>query len=359
MLVGAFGFPTEVVSGKMFPGTEFGVRARQPQRTRGWRGVWRRRADATTSPRCRSGWMRRTSIGMALLVLGPVCRFQAAGHGPTRGEPSPPGARHGLAGGGSACSSWRCRSPGDWATQRVAAGGVARFHRRRGAGAARFPAAGRICCATGGRRHHVRAVAVRARREGNCRSGCRACCSHWWSASRCITGSASSGWARPELCVAATDAAGLHPAAAVAGAVVTGLPIPCLPAVAAAVRPADGRRRHQRQQQARAPPATITAPATCCWSRRWPRSRAGVCGGVAQTTPYIGQPGVQAHGRVSAYIAVDRRCSSASAACSATSRGWCSGCRSRHAGVDHRLRRPGHRRAGSHETRANALAWWR
>ena len=70
VLVGAFGFPAEVVFGKMFPGTAFGVLLGNLAYTWMARRLAAKsgRDDVTAMP---LGLDAPTSIGMALLVLGP------------------------------------------------------------------------------------------------------------------------------------------------------------------------------------------------------------------------------------------------------------------------------------------------
>lgn len=71
VLVGAFGFPAEVVFGKMFPGTAFGVLLGNLAYTWMARRLAAKsgRDDVTAMP---LGLDAPTSIGMALLVLGPA-----------------------------------------------------------------------------------------------------------------------------------------------------------------------------------------------------------------------------------------------------------------------------------------------
>ena len=81
-LIGAFGVPSEIVFGKMFPGTAFGVLVGDLTYT--WLAVRlaRRdgRSDVTSMP---FGIDTPSTIGMALLVLGPAfVKFRAAGLDP-------------------------------------------------------------------------------------------------------------------------------------------------------------------------------------------------------------------------------------------------------------------------------------
>jgi len=81
-LVGMFQFPAEVVFGRMFPGTAFGVLVGNLLYTLMARRLARRtgRADVTAMP---LGLDAPTSIGMALLVLGPAfLGFKAQGLDP-------------------------------------------------------------------------------------------------------------------------------------------------------------------------------------------------------------------------------------------------------------------------------------
>jgi adenine/guanine/hypoxanthine permease len=81
-LVGMFQFPAEVVFGRMFPGTAFGVLIGNLMYTLMSRRLARRtgRADVTAMP---LGLDAPTSIGMALLVLGPAfVGFKAQGLDP-------------------------------------------------------------------------------------------------------------------------------------------------------------------------------------------------------------------------------------------------------------------------------------
>jgi AGZA family xanthine/uracil permease-like MFS transporter len=70
-LIGIFQFPAEVVFGKMFPGTAFGVLVGNLAYTRMARRLAAKsgRDDVTAMP---LGLDAPTSIGMALLVLGPA-----------------------------------------------------------------------------------------------------------------------------------------------------------------------------------------------------------------------------------------------------------------------------------------------
>jgi AGZA family xanthine/uracil permease-like MFS transporter len=82
VLIGAYGVPAEIVFGKMFPGTAFGVLAGDLAYT--WLAVKlaRRtgRSDVTAMP---FGLDTPSTIGMALLVLGPAfAKFRAAGMDP-------------------------------------------------------------------------------------------------------------------------------------------------------------------------------------------------------------------------------------------------------------------------------------
>jgi AGZA family xanthine/uracil permease-like MFS transporter len=83
VLIGGFGVPAEIVFGKMFPGTAFGVLVGDLAYT--WLAVRlaRRtgRSDVTAMP---FGLDTPSTIGMALLVLGPAfVKFRAAGLDPT------------------------------------------------------------------------------------------------------------------------------------------------------------------------------------------------------------------------------------------------------------------------------------
>jgi adenine/guanine/hypoxanthine permease len=83
VLIGAYGVPAEIVFGKMFPGTAFGVLVGDLVYT--WLAVRlaRRsgRSDVTAMP---FGIDTPSTIGMALLVLGPAfAKFRAAGLDPT------------------------------------------------------------------------------------------------------------------------------------------------------------------------------------------------------------------------------------------------------------------------------------
>jgi AGZA family xanthine/uracil permease-like MFS transporter len=83
VLIGAYQLPAEIVFGKMFPGTAFGVLAGDLAYT--WLAVKlaRRtgRSDVTAMP---VGLDTPSTIGMALLVLGPAfAKFRAAGMDPT------------------------------------------------------------------------------------------------------------------------------------------------------------------------------------------------------------------------------------------------------------------------------------
>lgn len=83
VLIGAYGVPADIVFGKMFPGTAFGVLVGDFAYT--WLAVRlaRRtgRSDVTAMP---FGLDTPSTIGMALLVLGPAfAKFRAAGLDPT------------------------------------------------------------------------------------------------------------------------------------------------------------------------------------------------------------------------------------------------------------------------------------
>ncbi len=83
VLIGAYGVPADIVFGRMFPGTAFGVLVGDLAYT--WLAVRlaRRtgRADVTAMP---FGLDTPSTIGMALLVLGPAfAKFRAAGLDPT------------------------------------------------------------------------------------------------------------------------------------------------------------------------------------------------------------------------------------------------------------------------------------
>jgi AGZA family xanthine/uracil permease-like MFS transporter len=83
VLIGGFGVPADIVFGKMFPGTAFGVLVGDLVYTALAVRLARRtgRSDVTAMP---FGLDTPSTIGMALLVLGPVfARFRAAGLDPT------------------------------------------------------------------------------------------------------------------------------------------------------------------------------------------------------------------------------------------------------------------------------------
>jgi adenine/guanine/hypoxanthine permease len=83
VLIGGFGVPGEIVFGRMFPGTAFGVLVGDLAYTGLAVKLARRsgRSDVTAMP---FGLDTPSTIGMALLVLGPAfARFRAAGLDPT------------------------------------------------------------------------------------------------------------------------------------------------------------------------------------------------------------------------------------------------------------------------------------
>lgn len=83
VLIGAFGVPAEIVFGKMFPGTAFGVLVGDLLYTGLAVKLARRtgRSDVTAMP---LGIDTPSTIGMALLVLGPAfAKYRAAGLDPT------------------------------------------------------------------------------------------------------------------------------------------------------------------------------------------------------------------------------------------------------------------------------------
>jgi AGZA family xanthine/uracil permease-like MFS transporter len=83
VLIGAYGVPADIVFGKMFPGTAFGVLVGDLAYT--WLAVkLARRAGRTDVTAMPFGLDTPSTIGMALLVLGPAfTKFRAAGLDPT------------------------------------------------------------------------------------------------------------------------------------------------------------------------------------------------------------------------------------------------------------------------------------
>ena len=239
-----------------------------------------------------------STIGMALLVLGPAfARFRAAGTSPDRRR-----ARDLVSRDGGHAHDGRVKLVLAFARPARAAhdsaGGTARIAGGNRADADRLSAPGRAAADAGRGILTLGLVLYALRRAGDdSLAACRACCSQsswerWFitcsAAARRGNGAQAPALPTLRLAFPHPDSGILH---GFRGLSPTYLPL--TPTVRAADR--DRRRQQHGKRQGRA-----AMPMTCaafCWAKPAPRCSAGVAGGVAQTTPYIGHPALQADGR--------------------------------------------------------------
>lgn len=198
-----------------------------------------------------------------------ICRFQSAGAGPASRRDRHLETRHGRTGGdwpAQAGAVVRGRS-GDACTT---ACGLARFHRRHRAGVDGLVAAAGNATLAGRRFRHPGSAAVCAAGQGPPADEIARRAGGVFDRHRAVLRARLGGTGRARFRRAGVEPAAdraavaeprLHRRPAGHGGVL---------AVAAAVRRIDGGGRHQRQRK-RARPATITAPATSCWWKPWPR----------------------------------------------------------------------------------------
>ena len=302
-LIGIYGFPAEIVFTRMFPGTAFGVLVGNLIYARMAANLARRegRDDVTAMP---LGLDAPTSIGMALLVLGPayVGFHERAGYDPAT----------------AAIMTWQLGMAslvvmgvfkftlsffGDLVQKQRAACGLARLDCRHRPDADRLPAAGRNPARADRRPGRTRHRAVCADRQGppavrdarrTRRLRCRRACSISVS-DRAVCSAADS-------MSPAAVAVPLRPALARHSVSSTALPltIPYLPLllpfgllmIIGGINVTESARAAGDDYSTR---NILLAESVSTLV-------AGLCGGVAQTTPYIGQPAYKAMGARISYV---------------------------------------------------------